>query len=319
MQILPIDSDSLTLIHAINAQAAGFSPSELTPQKRRDLYVQSNTILSPHIALGVNRENLSIPLDGRSLPARSYRPVTAAQHGAKDLLLVFFHGGGWVLGDLDTHDNACAFLAENLGCTVLSVEYRKSPEYPYPVPCDDAAQAYAWAWANIATFACKRIAVAGDSAGGYLAAHAVNVNSLVSDLAVPTVASLLFYPATGLCGFDTPSYAERGAGPGLTAAGMQWYLQQFLGDARLVRKTQLTCPKTPPPTVLSLAWHDPLHDDGIAYAKILQDAGGAGDTGGKAEVLVAADMAHGFLRQCTANEAAKAHVQAACKAFLRFI
>lgn len=306
-----LDAQSRAFLERTAALAAAVPAAELTPARRRALMREANAILlPPEGPLPVPREDLRVDLPGRSLPARLYRPreSTPATRAA-DVLLVFFHGGGWVVGDLDTHDNACAFLAERLGCPLLSIEYRKAPEAPFPAACDDATEAYAWAWAQRARFAAKRIAVAGDSAGGHLAALAMHANP-----DVPTAAALLFYPVTDR-DFTNRSYTERGAGPGLTSAGMVWFWDQFVGaspaqvDPRAVAMRQ-DWTRTPPPTAITLAWHDPLHDEGVAYAELLRRAGG------RTELLAAEDMAHGFLRQCRANASARAHTEAVLDRFL---
>lgn len=298
-----LDAHSRSFLERTAAAAAAVPAAELTPQRRRTLMREANAmLLPPEGALPMVREELQLPLSGRDLPARVYRPQAGA---LADVLLVFFHGGGWVVGDLQTHDNACAFLADRLGCTLLSVEYRKAPEHPFPAPCDDAQEAYAWAWAQRARFGATRIAVAGDSAGGQLAALAMHANT-----AVPTAAALLFYPVADR-DFGNRSYTERGGGPGLTSAAMVWFWEQFVGagplDARAVALRQ-DWTRTPPPTVVTLAWHDPLHDEGLAYARHLERAGG------RTALLVAEDMAHGFLRQCRANASARAHTEQAADA-----
>lgn len=309
-----LDAASRAFLERTAAMAAAVPAAELTPARRRALMREANAMLMPpEGALPVQREALQVDLPGRSLPARLFRPSAGAPATrAADVLLVFFHGGGWVVGDLDTHDNACAFLTERLGCPILSIEYRKAPEAPFPAACDDATEAYAWAWAQRARFGASRIAVSGDSAGGHLAALAMHANP-----EVPTAASLLFYPVTDR-NFHNESYRERGAGPGLTSAAMVWFWDQFVGtapaqvDARAVAMRQ-DWTRTPPPTAITLAWHDPLHDEGVAYAELLRRAGG------RAELLLAEDMAHGFLRQCRANASARAHTEAVADRFLALL
>lgn len=300
-----LDPHSRDLLLRVGALTAAVPANELTPERRRSLAREANTVLVPAgDAVPVRRQDLHIDLPGRALRARLYRPeVGSPNSAASDVLLVFFHGGGWVVGDLETHDNPCAFLTRHLACTLLSVEYRKAPEHPFPAPCDDAAEAYAWAAAQCASWACARIAVAGDSSGGHLAAHAMFANPQV-----PTAAALLFYPVADM-DFTNTSHTHNGTGPGLTSVAMQWYWEQLMGsaepvsDARAVPVRQQWL-RRPPPTVVSLAWHDPLHDEGVAYADLLRRAG--------ADVRLhdAHNMAHGFLRQCRINTAARGHVEA---------
>ena len=208
-----LDPHSRELLLRIGAMTTAVAQCELTLERRRLLSRQANTLLLPAEGpVPVRREDKRIELAGRTLPARLYRPLNRSPPtAASDVLLVFFHGGGWVVGDLETHDNACAFLTQRLGCTLLSVEYRKAPEHRFPAPCDDAADAYAWAAAQCGAWGCARVAVAGDSAGGHLAAYAVYANAQVA-----TAAALLFYPVADM-DFGNTSYTRSGAGP----AGLQ--------------------------------------------------------------------------------------------------
>ena len=300
-----LDPESRELLLRIGAMTTAVAPGELTLERRRLLSRQANTLLLPaQGAVPVRSEDKRVELAGRTLLARLYRPLTGAPStAASDVLLVFFHGGGWVVGDLETHDNACAFLTQRLGCTLLSVEYRKAPEHRFPAPCDDAADAYAWAAAQCGAWGCARIAVAGDSAGGHLAAHALYANTQVA-----TAAALLFYPVADM-DFGNTSYTRSASGPGLTGNAMAWYWEQLLGhaqtssDPRAVPVLQ-QWQRPPPPSVVSLAWHDPLHDEGLAYADVLRRAGA------DVRLHVARDMAHGFLRYCSINTSARRHVEA---------
>ncbi|MEO8544599.1 MAG: alpha/beta hydrolase [Betaproteobacteria bacterium] len=304
-QAIPVlDPSSRELLLRAEALVRAVPAEALTPQRRRELQRAGNALYaSPASALPVARQDISIALPQRTLPARLYQPsAEAAPTAASDVLLVFFHGGGWVVGDLETHDNACAFLSDHIGCRVLSVEYRKAPECPFPGPCDDAAEAYGWAALHLEALGCKRIAVGGDSSGGHLAANAMYANANVT-----TAAALLFYPVTSF-DFQRTSYLQRGAGPGLTRDGMRWYWDQLLGpagaldDVRAIPMRQQWLRK-PPATVVALAWHDPLHDEGVAYAQLLRDAGA------DVQLHTANDMAHGYLRQCLVVASARDHVR----------
>ena len=309
-----LDPLSRELISRVEAQVKGTSADSLTPQRRRELQRATIALLtSPYDDLPISRQNLILGLPQRDLPARLYQPdADAASTAASDVLLVFFHGGGWVVGDLDTHDDACAFLSHHVGCKVLSVEYRKAPECPFPGPCEDAADAYLWAGSQIESWNCKRIAVAGDSAGAHMAAYAMYANA-----EMPTAAALLFYPITSL-DFERPSYLERGAGPGLNRGTMRWYWSQFLGSAQAtddVRAIPMLqkWPHQPPATVIALAWHDPLHDEGVAYAQLLREAGAA------VQLHTANDMSHGFLRHCMVVPAASDHVRQVAHSLLGYL
>ena len=299
---IPLDAHSASLLMQTAALAQGLSAEQLTPDKRRALMLQATPMLRDAHAPSLGFENMHIPLSGRSLPARLYQAAADAPHA--DVLCVFFHGGGWVAGDLTTHDHACQFLAQHLGCSLLSVQYRKSPEHRFPAPCDDAVDAFAWAHANLAQWGCTRMLLCGDSAGGHLAAHAMHTHP-----ALPVAAAWLIYPVADMQ-FGNTSYTERGNGPGLMKAGMMWFWEQFLGsieptdDPRAVLMRQVWTSKSPP-TVVSVAWHDPLHDEGVDYAALLEKAGG------QVTLHTAPDMAHGYLRQCWVNDSARGHLLAA--------
>ena len=211
-------------------------------------------------------------LDAGGVPARLYRPNDRDDLG----LLVFLHGGGWVLGNLETVDNTCRILANSSGQAVLSVDYRLAPEHQFPAPLEDAVTATRWAHANAASLGCSpdRLAIGGDSAGGNLAI-------VVGHLApAPLRYQLLVYPATDLtCSF--PSFAENAEGPVLTARGMRWFINHYLGGT----PTSVTDPRVSPhfaadhvlaaspPTLLITAQYDPLRDEGDAYAARLAALG----------------------------------------------
>ena len=211
-------------------------------------------------------------LDAGGVPARLYRPNDRDDLG----LLVFLHGGGWVIGNLDSYDNLCRILANSSGHAVLSVDYRLAPEHPFPAALDDAVTATTWAHVNASALGCSpdRLAVGGDSAGANLAIVVGHLGP------VPLRYQLLVYPVTDLtCNF--PSFTENAAGPQLTAAGMKWFIGHYLGGT----STSLTDPRVSPhfaadhvvaaspPTLMITAEYDPLRDDGDAYAARLASLG----------------------------------------------
>jgi acetyl esterase len=276
---------------------------------RRAHYRDSCQLLDVDAVHGVSVQGLSIDLPGRSLAARLYRADQGvAGRAASDGLLAFFHGGGWVIGDLDTHDRLCRHIAAQLGVTVASIDYRLAPEHERTAICEDAADAVGWLQSRLATFGCRRLATGGDSAGGHLAAWAAHAHP------TSVQAMLLIYPVAQRR-FDTASYRQRGAGPGLTAEGMQWFWHQFAGDA----SADATDPRldlcrlwnqlTPPPATVLAAWHDPLHDDSLALANHLASRGGLVDR------LHAMDMPHGFARYWAVEPAARQHLDRALEAF----
>jgi acetyl esterase len=217
-----------------------------------------------------------IEQDGRVLDARTYRPTTAAAVAGRALLptVVFFHGGGWVIGDLDSHDALCRRIAEAVPAVVLAVAYRLAPEHPFPEPIEDAVAAARWASEHVAELGGDpaAIVVAGDSAG---AALATVVARRTRDAGGPAIAAqLLLYPVTDLS-MAHASYAEMATGYGLTAATMAWFLEHYGGPADDPDASPLAAADLVgmPPTVLSTAHYDPLRDEGDAYAEALVAAG----------------------------------------------
>jgi acetyl esterase len=214
-----------------------------------------------------------LDIDAGGVPARLYRSAPTFPLPG---LLVWFHGGGWVLGDIDSHDNICRALTNRTGHTVLSIGYRLAPEDPFPAGLDDCVEATKWAHENAATLGTDpdRLAVGGDSAGGNLAA-------VVCHLApAPIRFQLLVYPVTDARA-DTPSMIENATGYFLTANSMRWFTDQYIsGEHGSVDDPQvspiLASDETlaaSPPALIITAGFDPLRDEGIAYAERLSAAG----------------------------------------------
>lgn len=214
----------------------------------------------------------TIPGPAGEIPVRVYRP----DGGGTPPIVVYYHGGGWTIGDLDTHDEDCRAMTANAGVVTMSVDYRLAPEHRYPAAADDAYAAATWASEHAAELGgdASRLVVAGDSAGGNLAA----VTALrARDSGGPPLAhQVLIYPVTDV-GQDTESYRENGEGFFLSAAHMRWYWGCYLGPrdgtgpyASPLRAINLG--GLPPATVLT-AECDPLRDEGNAYAERLRAAG----------------------------------------------
>ncbi|HEX9259568.1 MAG TPA: alpha/beta hydrolase, partial [Acidimicrobiales bacterium] len=211
-------------------------------------------------------------VDAGGVPARLYRPSEAT--GLP--LLVWLHGGGWVGGDLDSHDDLCRAVAVRAGAVVLSVDYGLAPERPFPGGLTDALDALRWAHEHAADLGADPalVALGGDSAGG-------NIAAVVSQLApVPLVFQVLVYPVTD-ARFGWPSFTENGEGLFLTAAGMRWFLNHYLsggqGAADDPRVSPLLAPddafRAQPPTLVITAEYDPLRDEGEAYAARMIELG----------------------------------------------
>jgi len=219
-------------------------------------------------------EDLIIHGPDGAIPIRIYSPDRVQPSPA----LVYFHGGGWVVCDLDTHDVICRAIARRSGAVVVSVDYRLAPEHRFPAAVIDCYAATRWVAENAEQLGIdpRRIAVGGDSAGGNLAA----VVSLQSrDETGPHIAlQVLVYPVTDLSSLDTPSYREFAEGYGLTAPEMEWFRDQYLArpeDARCFHASPLLAPdlRGLPPALVITAECDPLRDEGEAYAKRLEEAG----------------------------------------------
>lgn len=218
-------------------------------------------------------EDRRIPGPAGDLPVRIYWPEASGTRP----LIVFFHGGGFVLCSLETHDELCRALCRDTEAVVVSVDYRLAPESKYPAAADDCYAALAWAAANAASLGADpaRVAVAGDSAGGNLAA----VTALrARDLGTPVLChQALIYPAT-TCDFDSPSYRENGEGYFLTAGAMRWFWSHYLPDMAQANEPY-ACPAKAaslaglaPATVVT-AEYDPLRDEGEDYGRALAAAG----------------------------------------------
>ena len=210
---------------------------------------------------------------GGEITVRVYSPGGAGPHPG----LVYYHGGGWVIGDLYTHDGLCRSLTNAARAAVVSVDYRLAPEWKYPVPVEDAYAALLWVVAHAARLGLdpRRVAVGGDSAGGNLATV---VALMARDRRGPAlVHQTLIYPVTDHA-FDTPSYEENATGYLLTREGMRWFWGHYLarpGQGREPYASPLRAPSLAglPPALVITAEHDPLRDEGEAYADRLRDAG----------------------------------------------
>jgi acetyl esterase len=210
------------------------------------------------------------------IPLRVYRPIGAERDAALPAL-VYFHGGGWVIGDLDTHDVLCRELANGAGCAVVSVDYRLAPEHAFPCAVDDCLAATAWVSRHAASLGidAARLAVGGDSAGGNLAAV---VSQLARDMGdLPIAFQLLIYPATDQR-LGQASHQANGEGYLLTRDSITYYMNHYIRDpadrldprgSPLLRED---LSRLPPALVLT-AGYDPLRDEGLHYAQRLSDAG----------------------------------------------
>lgn len=242
------------------------------------------------------------------VPLRAYRPL-GSEPGSTLPVLVYFHGGGWVLGDIETVDNLCRRLANASGCAVVSVDYRLAPEAKFPGPLDDCFEAVAFIPREADSFGIdpQRMAVGGDSAGGNLAAA---VTLLARDTGGPKLAfQLLIYPITNF-DFETPSYLENSEGYGLSREMMRWYWNQYLArpeDGRSPLASPLAAPDLSglPPALVITAGFDVLRDEGRAFADRLLEAGVP------AQLEHFPGMIHGFLQMADSFDQGKLAIQKA--------
>jgi acetyl esterase len=216
---------------------------------------------------------LTIPGPAGPIPARHYRP--AGDHVAP--LMVFYHGGGWVVGDLDTHDGLCRLICRGAGIQVLSIDYRLAPEHPAPAAAEDGYAAFKWAVDHAGELGAEpgRVLVGGDSAGGNIAAV---VSRLGRDDGSPPELQLLLYPATDLRG-GTRSRALFADGFFLTARDLAFCTQQYVSESRLDLTDPLISPALAddlsglPAAIVVTAGFDPLRDEGEHYAAAMSEAG----------------------------------------------
>ena len=227
----------------------------------------------PRVAMA-RVESPALPGPAGPLACRLYVPLGAADPGP---LLVYFHGGGWVIGDLDTHDGPCRFIAANSGARVLAIDYRLAPEHPFPAAAEDACAAYAWVASNAAELGADpdRVGVGGDSAGANLAAVAA-LHARDEGLTPPAM-QLLIYPVT-VADEELPSRRTFGEGFLLTRPDMDFFEANYLPagvDRTEPRVSVLRAADLSglPPAHLAIAGFDPLRDEGIAFARRLEEAG----------------------------------------------
>ncbi|MDE2008279.1 MAG: alpha/beta hydrolase [Rhodospirillales bacterium] len=283
-----LDPDVTLVLDMI--RLAGRPPFEqLTPAEAREAYMKSRALLQPEPEPVATVRNLTCPGPAGEIPLRHYRPAGAGALPG----LVYFHGGGWLLGGLDSHDVVCRRFANAAGCVVVSVDYRMAPEDKFPAAVDDCAAATRFVAEHAGDFGIDpaRIAVGGDSAGGNLAA----VMALMArDGDLPPLAyQLLIYPATDMA-MTTVSSQTVGPGVPLTSATMKWFIDHYMRgpadtiDWRASPIRAASVAGTAPALVLTAA-ADPLRDEGIAYAARLEREGV------RTTAIHLTDQIHGFM------------------------
>jgi acetyl esterase len=269
---MPLDHDAEILLEMVRA-ANRPAFETVGAAEARQLFMAGRKVLAPDPMPVADTRDIAIPGPGGPIPARLYR---AAATGTLPVL-VFFHGGGWVVGDIESHDTVCRHLANRAGCAVVSVDYRLAPEHKFPAAVEDCLAATAWVAGNAAALGvdAARLAVGGDSAGGNLAAV---VSLLARDRGSPRITcQLLIYPATDAA-MRHDSITRFAEGYVLTRATMRWFYDQYLRapeDAADWQASPLAAPDLGglPSAFVLTAGYDPLCDEGDAYAVRLAASG----------------------------------------------
>ncbi len=284
---MKLDPDVIGLLDMIK-RAGRPALDSLPPPEARVAFAAGRPVLQPDPAEVASVRDFTIPGD---IPVRFYRAI-GTDTDAKLPCVVYYHGGGWVLGDLDSHDVLCRRIANDAGCAVLSVHYRLAPEHKFPAAYDDAVAAMTFAFEHPDRLSIDptKIAVAGDSAGGNLAAAAALT---ARDMGLTLTNQVLIYPVTDL-GMGTGSYHRVTDGFPLVARTMEWFIDHYLrseSDKYNWRASPLRAATLAgtAPAVVVIAAHDPLCDEGLAYAKRLEAEGVLVDS------LYFSGQLHGFI------------------------
>jgi acetyl esterase len=279
---------------------------QLSPKDARQMFRETRPASTPPAPeIGAVKD-----LTAGGVPVRLYRPKDAPASAALPAL-IYFHGGGWVIGDLETHDVLCRQLTAGAGIAVVSVDYRLAPEHKFPAAADDAWAATRWVAAHATDLGVDagRLAVGGDSAGGNLAAV---VALLARDQGGPAIAlQVLLYPVTDVAA-EAQSYADFADGFMLTRDSMRWFIAHYLNDRSQATDWRVSPLRAPslaglPPALVVTAGFDPLRDEGDAYARRLREAGV------RVDHVCYGGMLHGFApmgRLIEAGNRAVAHVAA---------
>lgn len=257
------------------ASAQGPKMWEMTPEQGREAFRVMMQLVGPKDVPIGKVENRTIPGPGGEIPLRIYTPIAAGSEALP--ALVYFHGGGFVIGDLETHDGLCRMLADDAACRVIAVDYRLAPESKFPAAVEDAFAATRWVAEHAPALGidANRIGVGGDSAGGTLAAV---VCQMAKEKGGPKLClQMLLFPCTHLDP-KTPSRQANAEGYLLEGETIDWFFGHYVGtDSNMsdVRASPLLAKDLGglPPAYVMLAGFDPLHDEGLQYAEKLRAAG----------------------------------------------
>jgi acetyl esterase len=271
-----LDPDAALVFKAF--QEAGRPPYEtVSPAEARELYLKARIVSNPEPPELKSVQPLAIPAPHGSIPARIYTPLKLREDNGLAPCLVFFHGGGWVIGNLDSHDVVCRKLADEGQLIVISVDYRLAPEHKFPAAVDDAIAATKWIAGNARDLGidASRLCVGGDSAGGNLAAV---VAISARDGNGPAIAGqVLVYPAIDFA-LTHPSHSEPETSILLTHSVIRWFRDHYLNGAADIDDWRASPARAKtliglPPAYVLVAGGDPLRDEGDEYAKRMKEAG----------------------------------------------
>ncbi len=289
-----LDPDAQAVIDLI--KATGRPPIHtMTPEEARQAYRRAGDVLGPEPQAVADVRDLKAGGPAGDIPLRLYRGAGTAAGQALPCL-IFFHGGGWVIGDLDTHDRLCRQIANTAACAVVAVDYRMGPEHRFPAAVDDCAAATQWIADHAAELAIDRgkLAVGGDSAGGCLAAV---MGHLARDGKLPPLAfQLLIYPTTDLNATYSAEVLAKVRNLPFNEVTIAWFLDKY-ADPGKQRSDWRASPlraanfKGLAPAFIVTAGYDPLCAEGEAYAQKIVDAGG------RVTRLHLSDQVHGFITQ----------------------
>ena len=301
---MPLHPDYEAMLKQL-AEVGGPDLIEMPPPAAREMF---RAMQPAPAALGEGVRNVSIPGPGGALGLRVYTPPGEGPFP----IAMMFHGGGWVIGDLDTADTQSREVSQGTGAVVVSVDYRLAPEHRFPAAAEDCYAATCWAQENAASLHGDpdRLAVVGDSAGGNLAAV---VALMARDRQGPAIAfQVLVYPVTDGVAFDTPSYRDNAEGYLLTTKAMRWFWDHYADAAD--RANPYASPARAddlsnlPAALVLTAEFDPLRDEGEAYAARLKAAGN------RVECERLDGLIHGFFAQGAVVPAARPGMEKVCAA-----
>ena len=288
------------------ASAEGPALTDMTPDQGREMYRMMQPE-APEIGVG-DVTDRNVPGPAGNIPIRIYTPIGDGPFP----IVVMYHGGGWVIGDLETADCQSREVCRGVGAIVVSVDYRLAPEHKFPAAAEDCYAVTQWAASNAAELGgdANRLAVAGDSAGGNLAAV---VALMARDQSGPTIKfQLLVYPVTDGSKFETDSYRDNADGYMLTAESMHWFWDHYADAAD--RTNPYASPLLAddvtnlPPALVMTAEYDPLRDEGEAYGARLESAGI------NTEIVRYDGFIHGFFAQTRTVPATQDAMAKACDA-----